>query len=241
MNEEEQATESQQAEQFDLNAAIEKATAALAAKNSQVIAEKRKLAEELKKFEGVDPEEFKALKHRQEEIEEENLIREKKFEELAQKRAEKAIQDVHKQTAAVQAELEAAKQRISSYEAKVLANQVISAATGKVHADSATMEVVTMLAKNIFSLDANGDAVALDSDGMVILGKDGKTPFKPAEWIESTLKETHKFLFPNLNSGGGAIGSAKAASTKAMQRAAFFNLSSDRQAAYIKDGGTVVD
>lgn len=206
MSEENQAPEAQQNEQLDVNAAIEKATAALAAKNSQIIAEKRALAEKLKSFEGVDPEEFKTLKQRQEEIEEENLIREKKFEELAQKRAEKAIQEVHKQTAAVQAELEAAKQRINSYADKVLANQIMSAATGKVHADTSTMDVVSMLGRSVFSLDSDGNAVALDSDGMVILGKDGKTPFTPAEWVES-LKETHRFLFPNLNSGGGSIGS----------------------------------
>lgn len=44
-------------------------------------------------------------------------------------------------------------------------------------------------AKGTFQLNDEGEAVAVDANGDVLFGKDGKTPLTPVEWAES-LKET---------------------------------------------------
>jgi len=50
-----------------------------------------------------------------------------------------------------------------------------------------------------------------------VLGKDGKTPFSPAEWIES-MTEIAPHWFPASSSGGGASGSGSGTSKAALMQ-----------------------
>ena len=62
-----------------------------------------------------------------------------------------------------------------------------------------------MLAQNQFKLDANGDPVAVNAQGEVINGKDGKTPLSITDWLTS-LRESKPLLWGNPQ-GSGAQGS----------------------------------
>jgi hypothetical protein len=55
----------------------------------------------------------------------------------------------------------------------------------------------------MFQLDENGHAVQIGDDGQPVLGKDGKTPFNPAEWLDS-MKEAAPHWFPAGASGSGS-------------------------------------
>jgi hypothetical protein len=236
----EETAQAAEQQETNPNDAIEKATAALAAKNSQLIAEKRKLAEDLRRFEGVDPEEFKTLKSERERLEEEKLKAEGKADEIAERRMEKAKAEYLKQIESIKGENSALSEKLKDQERNILRGQAQAAASGKVHSDESAMGIIADMAEKQFVHNENGVPVMLDQDGNVVLGKDGKTPFTLKEWVES-LKDTHKFLFPSLNTGGGATGGKPGSTTKSIQRAAFFNLPPDRQAAYIREGGVLVD
>lgn len=60
----------------------------------------------------------------------------------------------------------------------------------------------------MFALDESGQAVQRDAEGNLVIGKDGKTPYSPAEWLES-MRETAPHWFPAGASGSGSGGGAK--------------------------------
>ena len=62
-------------------------------------------------------------------------------------------------------------------------------------------------ARSMFRLNDDGQAVQFDQDGNVVIGKDGKTPFTPNEWLDG-MKETAPHWFPAGNSGGGVGGNS---------------------------------
>jgi len=178
-------------------------------------------AELERKFEGIDIEEYQTLKQEREALEEARLKAEGKADELAQKRTEKILEESKKKELAAQSEIERYKAIAKRSQDEALSGKIQSAAAGKIHQDPKALELVAMMAKQIFTIDEENRVVQLDSEGHVILGKDGRTPFTPAEWIES-LRETHPFLFPNSNTGGGASGSKGYTSgSKVITRASF--------------------
>jgi hypothetical protein len=84
--------------------------------------------------------------------------------------------------------------------------------------------------------------VKLDGSGRLELGKDGKNPFSPAEWIESQ-KEAKPHWFPASSSGSGSSGAnpAGAGGGKTITRAKFDSLSPvDKQKVAI-DGVQIVN
>jgi hypothetical protein len=205
MTDETQAAEQQTPDQL-VNEAIEKATAALKAKNSELIAEKRKLSEEFKRYEGIDVEEYQTLKQEREALEEARLKAEGKADELAQKRTEKAIEAKNKEIAKIAEQVELERKRTDSYRNKLLDRHVLAAVSGIVHEDAKADALLA--ARELFTLNDEGDPVQIDKDGEVVLGKDGQSPFSPAEWIEA-MKEKKRHWFPSTNSGGGASGSGR--------------------------------
>lgn len=240
MSEEANVAEQQNADDV-VAQAIEKATAALKAKNSELLAEKRKLAEEFKRFEGVDPEEYSTLKQEREALEEAKLKAEGKADEIAQRKIEKALAAKNKEIEDIANRNKQLEQRVANVQQKILAGHIAKEASGKVHASAGSMQTLSLLAQGVFTLDDNDNPVQLDADGHVVLGKDGKTPFGVSEWLEG-LKESHPFLFPANSSGGGASGSGTGGSTKQiMSRDAFFAMTPERQASYMKGGGTLKD
>ena len=84
-------------------------------------------------------------------------------------------------------------------------------------------------------VERNGEFFAVaEFDGVEVDISEAK-----AKWI---ARDDNKFLLQNtLSPGGGSSGGASSIATKQMKRADFFAQPPAAQAAFIKDGGTVLE
>lgn len=153
---------------------------------------------------GKTPEEIQALLQRLETDEDTRLLADGKVDEVISKRTERMKADFDKNLSTAHAERDQHAARAKAFEAKVLDNAVLAAAT-KAGLHQHAIDDALFRGRAMFRLNENGDAVALDDGGNVLLGKDGKTPFTPAEWLED-MKEKAPHWFPAPASGGGAQG-----------------------------------
>jgi hypothetical protein len=217
-------------------AAVADQVKGLKAKNEELLAAQRTMKE---KYAGIDPEKVKELQVRLDADEDVKLLAEGKKAVVIEKYTERM-------RAAHQAELEAERaktqkesQRADAYKGSVLDNQIRSVTSG-LH--KGAVEDALLLARGIFSLDATGRAVKLNSEGVPELGKDGSTPFSPAEWMEQQ-KEMKPHWFPNSSSGSGS-GEARpgqGGQGKTITRAAFEKLQPMEQAATMRSGTKLID
>jgi hypothetical protein len=173
-------------------------------KERQAAREAEKARKELEtKFDGIDPVKVKNLMAKFENQEEATLIAEGKMDKVIEMRTEKARNEAQRLVKEAQTAAEQAEQRAQKFSQRVLDNH-IRAAAAKVGLHSHAIEDALYRGRNLFKLDENGDAVQLGADGQPVYGKDGKTPFTPAEWLES-MKDIAPHWFP-ASSGGGAGG-----------------------------------
>lgn len=202
-------------------------------------AAKTAVDEAMKAFEGIDPVKTRALLAKFDNEEEAALIASGKVDEVIAKRMSKREADFQKQLEAARGEAEGAKKVASTFQSRVLDNH-IRAAAAKAGIHAFAIEDALLRARAMFSLDDKGEAVQMGSDGSPVLGKDGKTPFTPTEWLES-MKETAPHWFPTTGSGGGAGGSGGAgAGGKTIRREAFDALSAAEKSKVVKTH-TIVD
>jgi hypothetical protein len=225
--------------QAKIDAEIAKATAGLKAKNEELLGKNKNLSESIKKFDGLDFEKVKEIQARLDADEDTKLISEGKKNEVIDKYTQRMraqhLQELKAKDDAIKAEAA----RADAYKGSVLDNQILKV-TKDLH--KGAVEDALLHARNIFTLDAKGNAVQLDSDGRPVLGKDGQTPFTPGEWIE-LQKELKPHWFPMSTSGsGGASGSRDASgSGKGMKRADFERLPASEQAKIARSGVKLTD
>lgn len=186
-----------------IDAEVAKNVAGLKAKNDELLGKNASLRDAAKAFEGVDVTKYKEFQERLDKDEDARMISEGKTTELVQKYTERMRTSHAAELAAVRAEVDAANQRGKKYEQAVLDNQIRAACVGM---HPSAIEDALLHGRNIFQLDAEGRAVKLGDQGRPELGKDGSTPFGPAEWIESQ-KELKPHWFPASSSGSGSGGS----------------------------------
>ena len=160
---------------------------------------------ELAKYSGIkDPEQYKNLMSRLENDEEARLIAEGKISDVIAKRTEKQREESDRQVKEAQSKAEAAEARAMAFQGRVLGDAIREAAVAAgVHKHA--IDDVLLRGKSIFTLDENGKAVQLDSDGQPVLGKDGKSSFGASEWIES-MKDKAPHWFPVNNAGSPPSG-----------------------------------
>jgi hypothetical protein len=183
-------------------AAVARETAGLKAKNDELLGKLHAANDKVKSFEGLDPTQIKELQTRLEQDDDAKLFAEGKKNVVIEKYTERMRASHAEELAAKDALVAAEAARADSYRQSVLDNE-IRAATGGLH--KGAVEDALLAARQIFTLDAKGKAVQLDSEGHPVLGKDGKTPFSPMEWIEQQ-KQLKPHWFPMSNSGGGSGG-----------------------------------
>lgn len=186
-----------------IKAAVDEATAGLVQKNKDLLKELKDERATLKTFEGIDPVKVKELMDKFDGDEDTKLIKEGKIDELLNRKYEKRDKDWQKKLDLAVAERDAAKAKADKFLDSVLDDRLRSAFNGKV--DPRSMKVALLEAKTMFRLDDEGRAVQFDKDGQVVVGKDGKSPFTPTEWIDSDVTRTESpYLFPATGSGTGA-------------------------------------
>ncbi|MCH7394192.1 hypothetical protein MMP66_07845 [Acinetobacter dispersus] len=164
----------------------------------------RELQRLQKQFEGIDPEIVKKVFDQLDHDEEAKLIAEGKVNEVIQKRTEKMREEHARLLNAETTRANNAEAYANKFKQSVVQGQIVQAAVELEALAEATADIA-FLAQSKFALDEDGKAVAVDESGEVVIGKDGKTPLSPKEWVES-LREQKPYFWPKPN-GTGAPGS----------------------------------
>jgi hypothetical protein len=161
----------------------------------------RKELEELKsRFEGIDPEAVKALSAEKERLEEEQRLKEGKYQEVLEARLKNAKADWDKQLSSVTAERDSLTSRLTAIQ---IDQGVITTATKRGLRPTAIPDI-TSRARSVFKL-VNGVPQAFEADGATVrYGRDGVTPMTLEEWVDAQVADA-PHLFES-NAGGGAAG-----------------------------------
>lgn len=222
-----------------IDAQVAEATKGLKSKNDELLGDQRKLKDNLKKFDGLDPEKIKGLMERLDQDEDAKLLAEGKKNVVIEKYTERMRAQHAADLAAAEERVKAEAQRADAYRGAVLDNQIRSVCTG-LH--KGAIEDALLHARQVFSLDAKGNAVQLDADGTPVRGKDGTNPFSPAEWIEQQ-KELKPHWFPSSTSGSGSgnVRDGGSGTGKTIKRADFNALPPARQSEVARSGTKIVD
>lgn len=175
----------------------------LKTKNSNLIGSEKALKDKLAAFDGIDPVAVRSILQRFSNDEEAKLISEGKIDEVLTKRTDRMRGDFDSKLKAASDRADKAESISKRYCDRVLGDSIRSAALKAGALPGATDDFI-FRSKGLFTLGENGEAVAVDQDGTVMLGKDGKTPLSPLEWAES-LKETAPHLWAAA-AGTGAGG-----------------------------------
>jgi hypothetical protein len=203
---------------LDVEGAVEKAKLDEFRNNNLALAKER---DELKqRFDGIDPDEARALLTEKQKLEEEKLLRgnaEASAAEKAEKdkaaereRIEKVIEgrvkaikgDLEKQVGSLTAERDALNARLTAIQ---IDQGVIAVATKRGLRPTAIADI-TARARTVFKL-VNGAPAAFEADGKSVrYGRDGLTPMTLEEWVDTQVSEA-PHLFES-NAGGGAAGNA---------------------------------
>jgi hypothetical protein len=179
---------------------------------------------------------FKAMFDGNEEL---KMIAEGKHDEVFNKRTDKLKQDYESKLTAKEQELIEVKNKLTSRDRKVLALDMIQHITKNSQINSAlySKDILREAADAGWTLDDNDNAV-LVIDGDIQIGKDGKSPIKFNEWLDSN-KELDRFKI--AIGGVGANGNTKTKSgSRSMASTDFNNLSPTDKMKFIKEKGEVI-
>ena len=155
---------------------------------------------------GKTPEEIQEVLANQRDLEDQKLIAEKNFEELAKKRTERMQADHDKQlkiSAETIAQLNAKAARLA---AGKVASAITEAALKAGALPDAMRSIALQGADDGWAINDDGEVVAM-RDGEVVLSKDGKSPLSLAEWAEG-LRDASPYLWPRAT-GAGATGNER--------------------------------
>ena len=200
----------------EVKALVDEAVAAaitgLTSNRDTILGEKKILQEKItaqeKLWEGLDPEVVKNLVSRMNNDEETKLIAEGKIDEVIERRTTALKTDLEtKLTAALEkiTELEGVG-KASTGKVKTLVMQgSIRQAGGELGLLPTAYDDAIARANGIFSLDDKDVAVARDASGALQIGKDGKTPLSPHEWLDG-MKEHAPHWFPTQKGAGAGGG-----------------------------------
>ncbi len=159
------------------------------------------LTNQLKKFEGIDPDAVRQLAADKQRLEDEQRIKDGKFQDVLDARLKTAKADWDKQQTAVVNERDTLLGRLSAIQ---IDQAVVSEATKRGLRPTALTDI-TARARNTFKL-VNGVPQAFEADGQTArMGKDGTSPITLAEWADALVSDApHLF---EANAGSGAAGS----------------------------------
>lgn len=218
-----------------IDSKINESVTGLKAKNSELIGKLKEQGDSLKRYDGIDPDAVKTILQRFSDDEEAKLIAAGKIDEVLEKRTERLRADVDKKLKVANDRADKAEAFSKKFSDRVLGDSIRSAAL-KAGAIPGAVDDIILRAKGVFTLNEEGEAVAVDNEGSPLLGKDGKTPLSPAEWAES-LKDAAPHLWPQASGtdAGGhkpAGGQLKRSAMTATQKTDYIR--NHGQRAYLK-------
>lgn len=186
-----------------IDAKVGDAVTGLKAKNSELLGKFKAASDDLKRYDGIDPDAVRTILAKFADDEEAGLIKSGKIDEVLNKRTERMQAENQKALKAEQEKYERAESKASKLAARTLSAAIKDAGI-KSGAYPEALDDIVLRGQNLWRLNDDGEPVAMNGDE-VVLGKDGKTPLTPLEWAES-LRETAPHLWPKAQ-GSNAPGS----------------------------------
>lgn len=200
-----QATLSNPEIQKAIQEKIDAEVAGLKKKNSDVIADQKKLKEALSQFEGLDVNKMKELQKQLESNEEMRLLSEGKTEEVVARRVELLKKDYDSQLTARDTKLKEYETSLSQKEEslrKLVVDGKIRETFISLDFEPTAMDDVLRNAREVFIMGDDGKVVPRDVGGNMLFGKDGTTPLDAKAWLE--LQAEKKPYLRRASKGSGA-------------------------------------
>ncbi len=167
------------------------------------IALSNQLAEQKKRFEGIDPDEVRKLAGEKQRLEEAQQIKSGEAEKVVESRLKAAKTEWDKEFAAVTGERDSLNARLTAIQ---IDQGVITVATKRGLRPTAIPDI-TARARSVFRL-VDGAPRAYEADGQTVrVGKDGITPMTLDEWVEQQVADAPHLFESNVGSGAASNGS----------------------------------
>jgi hypothetical protein len=171
------------------------------------------LAEQKKRFEGIDPDEVKKLAEEKRKLEESQQLKGGEVDKVVEGRLKTAKAEWDKQFNAVTAERDALNSRLTAIQ---IDQGVITVATKKGLRPTAIPDI-TARARVVFRL-LDGAPRAYEADGQTVrVGKDGITPMTLDEWVDQQVADAPHLFESNAGSGAAGNGSGGASSNRSVK------------------------
>jgi hypothetical protein len=180
------------------------------------------LTNQLKKFEGIDPDAVRQLAEEKRKLEEAAQIKAGEVDKVIEARLKAARAEWDKQHGVVVAERDTLTGRLTAIQ---IDQAVVTEATKRGLRPTAIPDI-TARARMNFKL-VNGVPQAFEADGQTArMGKDGVTPMTLAEWVDALVSDAPHLFEANAGSGAAGSGSGGAGnrSVKNPFRKESFNL-----------------
>lgn len=197
-----------------LAALVEQETTGLKTNRDTILNEKRQLADQLKqvqeqlaKFGGLDPAKTQAMIAAFQQSEEAKLISEGKLEEVLNRRTEAMRADAEARVKAALAKVDELTAAVSGRDGKIselIIDADIRDAAIKQGVNPHAVVDAVMRARGTFKVSKEYKPEARDASGTLLMGKNGKDPLTPAEWLEQQKAQSPHWWPPSA--GGGANG-----------------------------------
>ncbi len=156
-----------------------------------------------KRFEGIEPEEVRALADEKRRLEEAAQLKAGEAEKVVESRVKAVKSDFDKQLSAVSAERDALNARLVA----IQIDQGVTTAATKRGLRATAIPDITARARGTFKL-VNGVPTAFEADGQTVRhGKDNVTPMTLEEWVDAQVSEAPHLFESNAGSGAAGNGS----------------------------------
>jgi hypothetical protein len=171
------------------------------------------LAEQKKRFEGIDPDEVRKLAEDKRKLEEAQQLKGGEVEKVVEGRLKTAKTEWDKQYNAVTAERDSLNARLTAIQ---IDQGVIAVATKKGLRPTAIPDI-TARARVVFKL-VDGAPRAYEADGQTVrVGKDGITPMTLDEWVDQQVADAPHLFETSAGGGAASNGSGGAASNRSVK------------------------
>lgn len=160
------------------------------------------LQKQLEKLKDVDPVKYRELMNLQREVEEGQLLKAGKIDEVVNSRVTAMKRSLEEERDGFRARAETSEAQLSV----LLIDSAVRSEALKLGAVPTALDDVVLRARTVYKMK-DGAAVPHNDKGEVVFGRDGKTPMPMTDWVV-TLKKTAPHLFAN-SQGGGAGGGVR--------------------------------
>lgn len=199
---EEKATALKEALSSKHQEALDKEVGGLKSKRDELLDAQRKMKDQLKQYEGIDPERARKLEQQLAENEEARLIADGKLDEVLNQRTERMRQEYDRKLQEASQTAEQSKEFADKFRGRVMRDEIRTAAA-EVGLVDAAVEDAVFRAGGLFEVNDEGNVVPREDAG---LDENGK-PLTPEAWLESMRdKAPHWFPVPEGSQSHGGAG-----------------------------------